>query len=294
MDALLFLLAAAYGEAANRGDLTPERWQWRDDKLRIVATLWHTPSEQVQPLITLCPGRGTAAASYSQLAEALVARGLAVLAVDIPHVGRVAYSDGSTVLPSDAFRPSFELITGPYEKVDQFFEPAVDIGMAAWKLALQRLESEKPESVSLEIMGAVGHSLGGRICGALVAHDRRFVAYATMEGVPPRSVRRAGMKAASLQMYSSELPEDMALPNIRELYDNARGPSVLVRLEGFGHNSITDGPLKLPDSYGYGVDPARAHRIYAALIGGFLESAFGDQSFHVPAFEEITVKESSP
>ena len=51
-----------------------------------------------------------------------------MLAVDLPAIGYVEFPDGRTVDPSPDYRPSFELITGPYAKVDAFFEPAVEIG----------------------------------------------------------------------------------------------------------------------------------------------------------------------
>jgi hypothetical protein len=54
----------------------------------------------------------------------------------------------------------------------------------------------------------------------LTGTNDRFVAFAAIKGVPPRHIRQHGMEAASLMLYSSELPEDIALPNIRELFDN--------------------------------------------------------------------------
>ncbi|MEJ2258277.1 MAG: hypothetical protein P8X98_15045 [Woeseiaceae bacterium] len=47
-----------------------------------------------------------------------------------------------------------------------------------------------------------------------------MVVLAAMEGVPLPHIRQHGMAAASLMLCSSELTEDMALPNIRELFDN--------------------------------------------------------------------------
>ena len=205
MRVFLIVVAATCAEFAKAGDPSIETWEWQVGEQRIMATLWKSTTAESQPVVALCPGRGTPAAMYGQLAKSLAARGLAVFAVDIPRVGDVTYPDGSRIPPDDAFRPSFELITGPYEQVDRFFEPAVVLGMSAWRLALKRLSDQQIPELKMATMGAVGHSLGGRICGALVAADERFVAYGTMEGVPPRDIRTSGMTAVSLQMYSSAL-----------------------------------------------------------------------------------------
>ena len=86
----------------------------------------------------------------------------------------------------------------------------------------------------------------------------------------------------------------MAPPNIRELYDNARGPSFLLRLKGFGHNSITDGPVRSPDAYGYAIDPQRALHVFDSLIGGLMEATLGGESYVLPKISEVTVKGEKP
>lgn len=68
------------------------------------------------PVVVVCPGRGTNRYYYTSIAEELSSQGFAVLAVDIPQIGDVEFPDGRIVEPSGQFRPSFELITGPYER----------------------------------------------------------------------------------------------------------------------------------------------------------------------------------
>jgi len=272
------------------GQHLEQSWHWENAETEVMATLWQAADSPPASLIALCPGRGVAASSYSKLVGALVLRGFAVIAVDIPRIGRVTFPNGRSIPPSDDFRPSFELITGPYEAVDEFFEPAVRQGLVAWSLALEKLRETTGMTGPGMTMGAFGHSLGGRICGALVGQDSRFLAYASMEGVPPRNTRRSGMEAASLQMYSSELPEEMALPNIRELFDNAKGPSFLLRLEGFGHNSLTDGPLENPERYAYEIDPMTAMNTLERLLGDFFSKYLGNGEFTPSGFPTVTVK----
>lgn len=255
-------------------------------------------------LIILCPGRGMSRYSYTAVAEDLASRGFAVFGVDVPYIGHVRTPDGRVIEPSDAFQPSFELITGPYDRVDAFFEPAVAIGLAHMRFALQKLSDLNENDpaglltgrLNFQSIGTFGHSLGGRICGALADSDPRIHAYASMEGVPPRSVRQNGMTAASLMLYSSELPEDMALPNIRELHDNRIGPSVILRLEGFGHNSVTDRPLITPDRFSYAIDPARALTVTRTILASFFEAHLLTGEFaatDLSALPEVTLIESS-
>lgn len=256
------------------------------------------------PVIVLCPGRGTNRYYYTTLAEDLASRGFAVFGVDIPYIGYAEFPDGRVVEPSDIYRPSFELITGPYEKVDKFFEPAVTTGLAHLRFALDHLAELNDydpagtltKRLRMDSMGAFGHSLGGRICGALVGNDKRVTAYASMEGVPPRAIRQNGMAAASLMLYSSELPEEMALPNIRELYDNRTEEATILRLEGFGHNSVTDRPLIFPDSFNYAVDATRGLKVVRHVLAQFFEAHLKDGAFspdELAVDPEISIIETS-
>ncbi len=256
------------------------------------------------PVILVCPGRGTNRYFYTSIAEELASRGFAVLAVDIPGIGHVEFPDGRTIEPADRYRPSFELITGPYERVDEFFEPAVAIGLHHLRLALDKLaalDADDPTGLltgrlGLRSIGAFGHSLGGRICGALVGSDARVVAFASMEGVPPRKIRQGGMSAASLMLYSSELPEDMALPNIRELYDNRRAEATILKLVGFGHNSVTDQPLISPASFNYGISALKGLEVTRHVLSHFFEAHLMHQAFSPAALAsvpEVSIVETS-
>ncbi len=256
------------------------------------------------PLALVCPGRGTNHRYYTSLAEDLASHGYAVLAVDSPTIGAAEFPDGRVIAASDRFRPSFELITGPYEKVDAFFEPAVKLGLADLQFAIGRLEAIVATDPGKRLDGridttriyAFGHSLGGRLCGALAASDDRVVALAAMEGVPPRPARRGGINAATLMLYSSALPEEMALPNIREVFDYRRAESSILRLEGFGHNSVTDQPLLFPEDFSYPVAPHRALALTRRIVLAFFEARRISQPFRprrLAREPEITVIETS-
>ena len=256
------------------------------------------------PLILVCPGRGIHRSYYTSIAENLASRGFAVLGVDIPRIGYAAFPDGRIIEPAEDYRPSFELITGPYEKVDAFFEPAVAIGLKHLDLALDSLAAlnrDDPSAVltgrlDLRSIGAFGHSLGGRLCGAFAGSDERVAAFAAMEGVPPPQYRRNGISAASLMLYSSELPEDMALPNIRELYDNRIAEATILRLEGFGHNSVTDQPLIFPERFDYEVAARKGLDISRTILAQFFEAHLMEGEFspaRLATVPEVSLVESS-
>ena len=234
------------------------------------------PGGDSLPVVVIAPGRGVARHFYTSIAEDLASHGYFVIAVDSPHSGRVVYPDGRSIPPSASYRIPFEILTGPYEHVDEFFAEAAEFGAQDLAFALQRvaeLNREDPARrftgrLELSRLGAFGHSLGGRIAGAAVAADSRFVAYASMEGVPPREPRQGGMDAAVLMMVSSALP-DMAQPNIREIIPERRNDVYIATLSGFGHNSVTDLPLLEPDEYQYDVEPRLGLTVARRLLLAF-------------------------
>lgn len=230
------------------------------------------------PIIVVAPGRGVARHFYTAIAEDLASHGFFVLGVDSPHSGRVLFPDGRSISPHERYRIPFDVLIGPYEHVDAFFQEAAELGALDITFALDRLAAinlDDPASrftgrLDLNRLGAFGHSLGGRIAGAAVAADERFAAYASMEGVPPRESRQGGMDAAVMMMLSSELP-DMAQPNIREIIPNRRNDVYIATLQGFGHNSVSDLPLIDPSEYTYEIDPLVAIETCRSLVRAFFD-----------------------
>lgn len=234
--------------------------------------------EGALPVIVITPGRGLARHLYSGIAEDLASHGYLVLGVDSPHSGRAIYPDGRFIPPTASYAIPIEILTGPYHQVDQFFEEAAELGAQDVSFTLERLAEVNRSDptrrftgrLDLTRLGLFGHSLGGRIGGAAVGADARFVAFASMEGVPPAALRRGGMDAAVLMLLSSELP-DMAQPNIREVIPNRRNDAYVVTLNGFGHNSVTDLPFLDPRRYSYEVEPVAALETTRALLLAFFD-----------------------
>lgn len=252
------------------------------------------------PVLVIAPGRGVARHFYTTVAEDLASHGYFVLIVDSPHSGRVVYPDGRSISPASRYRIPFEVLTGPYEHVDAFFAEAAELGAADIAFALRRLaEINRSDParrftgrLDLSRLGAFGHSLGGRIAGAAVEADPRFVAYASMEGVPPPAVRKGGMDAAVLMMVSSALPA-MALPNIREVIPKRRNAVYLATLDGFGHNSVTDLPLLEPAEYAYDVEPSLALNVTCQMLLAFFDQyvrSDGDAMAQVKRLERVDLQ----
>jgi pimeloyl-ACP methyl ester carboxylesterase len=253
------------------------------------------------PVILLCPGRGLRALWNSALAEELASHGYAVFGIDSPGIGRAVFSDGRNIPPSPEYRASPELMRGPYENVDRFFEPVTALGAADISFAFERireLDQDDPQRrftnrLDFERVGLFGHSLGARICGAAAAALPGVRAYASMEGVPPRDVRRNGaIPGAALMMYSSEFPEAVALPNVEEIIPNRANDVFLARFQGLGHNSTTD--LPLVDGASYAASPIEGSRLTRMTILDFFDAYLGDDTFpsaRVRVESAITVRE---
>jgi dienelactone hydrolase len=227
------------------------------------------------PVVLLCPGRGTSRHYYTSVAEDLASHGYAVVGIDSPHSGLVVYPDGRYVAPNPKYKPSTELMSGSYEKVDEFFSEAAELGRLDVAFVLREIEHLNTVDGSLSgrldlaRIGVFGHSLGGRIAGAAAGSDSRIRAYVAMEGVPPRDVRRGGMDAAVAMLMSGGFPP-VAEANVKEVVPLRRNDVVLVRLNGFSHNSVTDEPLIEPSTPAPELSPTAA----LAFTRRFLRSFF--------------------
>ena len=248
--------------------------------------------EKPAPVIVICPGRGVARHSYSAIAEELASHGYVTVGLDSAGIGLVVYPDGRVVLPSSRFRPSAELMGGPYEKVDEFFAEAAELGKRDVLFALRKLsELAKNDPtgrftgrLDLKRIGIFGHSLGGRVAGAAAGSDPRVRAYAAMEGIPPREVRRGRMGAAVAFLISSPVPEKV-LANYKEVLPNQRNDVFLFLLGGFGHNSVTDQPLIEPARFPYGVQPGEGLRVTRLIILNFFEKYLRNLPVDLQALE---------
>lgn len=231
------------------------------------------------PLVLICPGRGLGRGAYSTIAADLASHGFVAAVIDMPGIGRVTLPDGFEIGPDPAFRPPPGLMAGPYERVDEFFAPPTAIGCQDLELALaelRRLDAGDPTGrftghVDVDSIGVFGHSLGGRIAGAFAARQPEVRAYAAMEGIAPREVRRAGLAIPSAMLCGSGTLR-YARQNYRHYIDGRRAAVFMVELQRFGHNSVTDLPLRSPARFGYDIDPRAALRTTVTLLHAFFDA----------------------
>jgi dienelactone hydrolase len=225
------------------------------------------PSSAIKkaPLIIICPGRGVEKFGYTHLAEELASNGYFVLSIDMPEIGYVIYQDQTIIKPNSKYRPSRELMSGPYERVDSFFIEAANIGMQDISFVIANLQSRAKKDgeklvygkIDFQKIGIFGHSLGGRIAGAYAASNANVLAFISMEGIPPRQVRYEGINIPLALMYSSGQPP-AALENYNSVVGNRKNDIYLIQLNKYGHNSVTDFPLVTPSQFKYGIEPVIA------------------------------------
>ena len=143
-----------------------------------------------------------------------------------PGIGHVTFRNGQVVNPDPSFRPSSDLMSGPYEKVDKFFEVPTEIGRKDLEFVLRQLQSlnDDPDGrffdrIDLDNIGLFGHSLGGRIAGAHAATNIDVKAYISMEGIAPRDVRFDGLMDMPVAMMCSSGTLKYATDNYQTLVD---------------------------------------------------------------------------
>jgi len=231
------------------------------------------------PLVLIGPGRGVERFGYTTIAEALASNGYVVAAVDMPEIGYVIYPDGYIVKPNAEFRPSRDLMAGPYEMVDEFFEKPAEMGRLDLELALENLRQLNDEDptgrfinkIELDNVGIFGHSLGGRIAGALAERNTNIKAYISMEGIAPRRARFNGLDMPVAMLVSSgTLP--YAKDNYQTLIDGRTNTVFLIELQTFGHNSVTDFPTVTPEQFNYEVDPRVGLVTSVAIVQAFFDA----------------------
>ena len=241
------------------------------------------------PVIALCPGAATPRYYYTSVAEDLASHGYVVLAVDSPHLGVLLYPDGRS-LPATVVAPP-ELRSGPFEKLDQFWEAPAAQGTGDVLFALKSLEKIGAEDPARRLtgkldwtrLGAFGHSIGSRTCGGAVLADPRFKAFAAFDGPLPREARKRGVDAALLLMMNDRLRGSPVDQVIRESVPSRRDDVYLFVLTGFGHLSVTDLPFLEPGKHAGTVDPLAGLQRTREILRTFFDQYVKQTAAGMPA-----------
>ncbi|MBT8378786.1 MAG: hypothetical protein KJN64_06135 [Ignavibacteria bacterium] len=247
------------------------------------------------PLIFISPGRGTERYLYSTLTEDLASHGFIVASIDMPEIGYTIYKDGLVVKPSSKYKPPKGMMSGPYEKVDEFFEKPTAMGNQDLNLALKKvaelndsdINNRFTNRINLQNIGIFGHSLGGRIAGEFASKKENVRAYISMEGIPPRKVRFNGEISIPIVMLCSSGTLPYAIENYNNLTNNRSNTVYMIELKDFGHNSVTDNPYIYPSYFNYVIDASEGLRISRQLVTDYFRFYLNDEKIFTESLKNI-------
>jgi hypothetical protein len=92
-----------------------------------------------------------------------------------------------------------------------------------------------------------------------------------IEGMQTRELRLGGVDKPYGLVYSEQTLAFDTLGVFTEMRLHARGPFVLYRVNGVGHNSVTDLLMVRPTLFSYQIEPKRGLDIMRALTRGFFD-----------------------
>ena len=247
------------------------------------------------PVIVFAPGRSTASFDYTTLAEDLASHGYVVVAVDSPHHSKVVLSDG-TLLPvrfpsmgPSTYPNGFDSAQAPMNQV-----VGGDLRFVVHLLAsLDRSDPVLRGHLDLGHMAMAGHSNGGMAGSRACAEEASCRAFFSVEGMQTRELRLTGVDKPYGLLYSEQTLAFDTLGVFTEMRLHAKGPFVLYRVNGAGHNSVTDLLLVRPTLFSYPIDARRGIDVTHAIVRGFFDrfllgNANGDAA--AATFPEVKVE----
>jgi len=225
------------------------------------------------PVIVFAPGRSTATFDYTTLAEDLASHGYVVIGVDSPHHSKVVLPDG-TLLPvrfpsmgPSTYPNGFDSAQVPMNRL-----VSADLRFVVGRLA--RLDREHPilrGHLDLAHVGMAGHSNGGMAGSRACAEEPSCRAFFSIEGMQTRELRLGGVDKPYGLLYSEQTLAFDTLKVFTEMRLHAKGPFVLYRVNGAGHNSVTDLLLVRPNLFSYSMDPRRGIDVTHAITRAFFD-----------------------
>jgi len=225
------------------------------------------------PVIVFAPGRSTATFDYTTLAEDLASHGYVVIGVDSPHHSKVVMPDG-TLMPVRF--PSMGPSTYP-NGFDSAQAPMNRLVGGDLRFVMQRLrELDRGDQLlrghlDLTRVGMAGHSNGGMAGSRACAEEASCRAYFSVEGMQTKELRLGGVDKPYGLLYSEQTLSFDTLQVFTEMRLHATGPFVLWRVNGAGHNSVTDLLLVRPTLFSYPMAPERGIAITHAIARSFFD-----------------------
>ena len=251
------------------------------------------------PVIVFAPGRSTATFDYSALGEELASHGYIVVGVDSPHHSKVVLADGS--LAPIRF-PSMGPSTYP-NGFDSAQEPMNRLVGADLRFVLQQLATINRDDVVLHgrldlgRVGMAGHSNGGMAGSRACAQESICRTFLGIEGMQTRELRLGGVAKPYGLIYSEQTLAFDTLGIFTEMRLHAQGPFVLYRVNGAGHNSVTDLLLVRPTLFSYPMEPIRGVDVTRTIVRGYFDRTLlgvpaGDTA--VALLPEVKVERYAP
>jgi dienelactone hydrolase len=262
-------------------------------------------SEHMFPLILFLPGEGVSRSSYTSLAEQFASDGNIVATIDFVHDGFMIPVDDTPDAGSEA---DAAIAVTEWAQDGSGFLDKLLASEAAYKLP-QDLWSH----IDHTQIAAVGHSLGGAAALQVCQADSRVRACVDMDGTAFGEVAAKGLRAGALVLLSHvdhtdaelkargrtrEQLEAMGKQRTAEwqrvLAPAGGGAVWVMKVQGTGHFSFTDGPFTMPDTItrfgGTVIDSRRGLAIITGTVEAYLKSVFvPGVAFDAAQYPEVTV-----
>ena len=251
------------------------------------------------PVIVFATGRSTGSFDYTALGEELASHGYIVVGVDSPHHSKVVLADGTL---SPVRFPSMGPSTYP-TGFDSAQAPMNALVSADLRFVVRRLggiDRDDPllrQRLDLGRVGMAGHSNGGMAGSRACALEAMCRVFFGIEGMQTRELRLGGVDKPYGLLYSEQTLAFDTLRVFTEMRLHARAPFVLYRVNGAGHNSVTDLLMVRPTLFSYQIEPKRGLEIMRTLTRGFFDrylfgAASGDSL--AASFPEVRVERYGP
>jgi pimeloyl-ACP methyl ester carboxylesterase len=246
-----------YGQSAEQ----LESWRSLSTHAELDASI---KSGRPLPILLLLPGLGIARSNYTIFCEDLASHDYFVAAIDPPYGGETILPNGRRLSAND------DAANGdPKQLAAKVREWALDARFVLDQLSeLDRKDSKSKFAgkLSVQRVGAFGHSMGGSAAFDATLLDSRFIAAADLDGAPTGESVTKGLTVTTLRMRSDPNYSDADLAKLgrtrqrweemgREgselwatLARNAKASYYTVSIRDTGHLSYSDAPYVMPST----------------------------------------------
>ena len=229
------------------------------------------------PVLVLAPGRIAAASDYTALAEDLASHGYVVVGIDSPGHSKIFRADGALEpvrfgpMPPSSYPDGFDQLQEPMNLL-----VGGDLRFALAQLdALDRSDPLLRGRLALDSVGMVGHSNGAMAGSRACAAEARCRAFLGIEGSQTREIRLGGNEKPFGLVYGEQTLSFDTQGVFTRMWDHAKAPFTLYRVDQAGHNSFTDLPISRPGLFDYPMAPERGVEVTRTIVRSFFDYYLG-------------------